>query len=252
MEKLFFKDSKGNKLCAILSNPAENTSNPIIILCHGFTTSKDNFTNRTLEKILNEKEIATFRFDFFAHGESEGKFEDVTVSKAVDDILSAIKFVKNAGYKKIGLFGSSFGGIASIIAASKSNDLYILALKSPVSKFEEQVTFTMTKQELSEWKKKGYKEHISGAGKKFRLNYTFFEDFKNNDGYKVAKKIKIPTIIVHGGRDKEVNIEQSQKISKIIKNCELQIIELADHSYTNPAHFENVIKLISDFVIEHS
>jgi alpha/beta superfamily hydrolase len=67
----------------------------VIILCHGFTTSKDSSTNIELEQKLNSKNIATLRFDFFGHGESEGDFKNITISEAVDDILNAIKYLKN-------------------------------------------------------------------------------------------------------------------------------------------------------------
>ncbi|MCF7866125.1 hypothetical protein K9L67_00320 [Candidatus Woesearchaeota archaeon] len=74
-EKIIFKDSEGTKLVGILSNPMLNEIKTIILLVHGFTTSKDNSTNKALQKILNEAEIATFRFDLYRHGESEGKFK---------------------------------------------------------------------------------------------------------------------------------------------------------------------------------
>src|SRR3989338_7186738 len=129
-EKSYFSNSKGNKICGILSNPTSELSTPVIILCHGFTTSKNNFTNTKLEKMFNEQKISTFRFDFFGHGESEGNFEDITISEAVDDISNAIRLLKNLGYSKIGIVGSSFGGMAALLVASKIDDLFVLALKS--------------------------------------------------------------------------------------------------------------------------
>ena len=56
-EKSYFSNSKGNKICGILSNPTSELSTPVIILCHGFTTSKNNFTNTKLEKMFNEQKI---------------------------------------------------------------------------------------------------------------------------------------------------------------------------------------------------
>lgn len=53
----------------------------------------------------------------------------------MDDILQAVEFIKQSGHQKIGLVGSSFGGMASIMAASKTPDLSVLALKSPVSDY---------------------------------------------------------------------------------------------------------------------
>ncbi len=251
-EKVYFKDSKGINLCAILSNPTYKKDKPIIIFCHGFRTSKDSFTNIRLEEILNKHSISTFRLDFFGHGESEGKFEDITISEAVDDILSSIKYLKHMGYSRFGLLGSSFGGIASIMAASRTDELYVLALKSPVSNYEEKEYSTKSREELEVWKNNGYKHYMSGDGKRLRLNYTFFDDSKNNNGYIAAKKIKIPTLIVHGDKDESVPIGQSRKIAKIIQNCKLEIIDGADHTYSKPQDFERMLGLLSKFIIGHS
>src|SRR3989338_745125 len=136
-EKIFFQDSNGNNLCGILSNPTSNKNKPVIILIHGFNSGKDSSTNTTLLERLNKINISSFRIDLFAHGESDGSFENLTQSEAVDDVLQAIKFLKGLGYEKIGLEGSSFGGLASIMAASQSFDICILALKCPVSSYLE-------------------------------------------------------------------------------------------------------------------
>src|SRR3989344_1347443 len=114
MEKLFFNNAKGNKLCGILSNTGCE-KDKIVILCHGFSSSKDSRTYVELEKIFNNKGLAIFRFDFYGHGESEGKFEDITLSEAAHDIEQAFSFLWKKGYKKIYLVGSSFGGAASVL-----------------------------------------------------------------------------------------------------------------------------------------
>mgnify|MGYP000731207230 CR=1 FL=1 len=118
--KLTFQDAEGLNVVGILSNPTSSLEKPIIILAHGFSSSKESVTFTTLQNTLNKHKISTFRFDFFGHGESDGKFADVTISKAINNLLHAITFLKEQGYTKIGLFGSSFGGISSIIAASKT------------------------------------------------------------------------------------------------------------------------------------
>ncbi len=249
-EKVYFANSKGDKLCGILSMVSDETR-PVIIIAHGHHSTKDRKSYTTIQDILNKKNISTFRFDFYGHGESEGKFENATVSEAVDDILQAIAFLKSRGFKKIGLIGSSYGGLASIMAASKSNDLYVLALKSPVSNYEERERAVKPKEELDDWKRKGYTKYKED-NEEIKLNYIFFEDFKNNNGYKAAPKIKAQTLIVHGDNDKSVPIEQSIKTAKLIPNGELKIVKGADHRYTNSTYFEQMLHYISDFIIEKS
>jgi len=251
-EKLFFENSRGSRLCGILANPTSNKNGPIMILCHGFSTSKDSSTYVRLEKILHGEGISTFRFDFFAHGESEGEFEDITISEAVDDILNAIRFLKESGYSKIGLVGSSFGGLASVIAASKTDDLFVLALKSPVSDDLGKLVAQESRQEIETWKERGFIYYTSGDGRGLKLNYSFFEDDEKVNGYEAAKKIKIPTLIVHGDNDESVPIEQSEKIVGLIDNSRLEVIESADHRYSKPEDFEKMLGLISEFIIKNS
>lgn len=125
-------------------------------MCQGLGTSKNSRSYVGLEKILNKAGLVSFRFDFFGHGESEGSFRNLTVSKAVDDVLSAIKFLKKMGFSVFGLAGSSFGGLVCLIAASKSKDLSALALKCPVSNYLERECATKPEKLLIDWKKKGF------------------------------------------------------------------------------------------------
>ncbi|MAG47838.1 hypothetical protein CL617_04485 [archaeon] len=245
-EKIYFENSKGDKLCGILSS--SNKENPLIILSHGFASSKESSTNIELEKVLNENNISTFRFDFYGHGESEGKFENITISEGVDEVLNCVKFLKEKGYKKLGLVGGSFGGIVSILAASKlGNGIYLLVLKCPVSNHMEELITKGYRISPEKWKEKGFLEYQ----KNLRLNYSFYEDSVNIDGYKAAESINIPTLIVHGDKDEAVPVEQSKKVSKIIKDCKLEIIEGANHRFSEEKDFNKMIKLISEFIIKN-
>lgn len=245
-EKLFFKNSKSNRLCGILSNPSGDKSRPIIIFCHGFNSGKDSNTNTALKINLDKYKIASFRFDFFGHGESEGDFEDLTVSEATDDILKAVELLKNIGFTKIGLMGSSFGGLAAAMAAAKTKGLYLLALKCPVSSYLEFAEYA-NPMLIDEWRKKGinYRENK-------KLKFSFYEDVKKNVAYEVAHKINVPVFIVHGDSDADVPIDQSKKLSKLIPNCQLKIIVGASHRFDEGNSRQSMIAALTDFIVKHS
>lgn len=220
--KVFFENSKGNKLCGMLSAPTAEKDIPVVILCHGLNSEKDSNTNLALNAILEKNSIASFRFDFFAHKESEGDIKDRTVSEFADDILNAISYLKAEGYRRFGIVGASFGGIAAVIAASKSSDLAFMVLKSP------------------------------GMGKISRNMPNYKKDFDEGTWFTASKVVHIPTLIVHGSADQDVEVELGKRLAESIKDCRLEIIEGADHRYTKKEDFEKMIGLISRFVVENA
>jgi pimeloyl-ACP methyl ester carboxylesterase len=248
-QKVHFPSSKGHQLYGVLSDPLGDVYRPMIVLCHGLSTSKDGRTCVRLEEIFNRNGFSTFRFDFFGHGESEGDFANVTISEAVDDVQCAIQFVKDKGYERIGLVGSSFGGMASILFAGQSEDLFALALKSPVSDYLALLIARDHGQDIEAWKQKGCIFITAPDGKNERLNYSFFADAQKIRGYALAANIKAPTFIVHGDKDITVPLAQSQKIAKVIPECKLEVVKGADHVYSDPEHFEIMLRCISDFII---
>jgi hypothetical protein len=219
--KIFFNDSDGNKVCGILSTPVSETDIPLVILCHGLNSGKDSNTNVALDRIFGKEKIATFRFDFFAHGESEGNPKDRTVKHFVDDILNAISYLKSRGYDRLGIIGGSFGGLAAVIAASRSNDLCLIALNSP------------------------------GMGKTSRDMPNYKNDFDTKSWIEAGGKIKIPVLIVHGSADQDVEVELGKALAESIKGSKIDIIEGADHRYTRPEDFEKSINLIYKFVVQN-
>jgi len=248
-EKVFFENKNGIRLCGLVSDPSNHTDNPLIVMCHGFSTNKEGRTNTRLEEIFNAHNMATLRFDFFGHGESEGLFEDVTISEAAEDVQAALAFIGRQGYKKIGLFGSSFGGLASLLAASQTSSFFTLALKSPVSDYPGLLIARGQEPDVSSWKKSGYISIRGADGSPLRLNYSFYEDAEKIRGYEAAKKINIPTLIVHGDKDETVPLEQSKISAGLMGDCRLEIIRGADHIYSRPDHFEKMIDLVSRFII---
>jgi len=132
------------------------------------------------------------------------------------------------------------------------NDLYVLALKSPVSDYSSLFQAHQNEQEVKEINEKGFTYITDIEGKKRKLNISFFIDAQKADGYEAAKKIKIPTVIVHGNLDDSVPVEQSKKTASLMGNCRLEVIEGADHGYSNEEHFKEMLDLISKFIVEHS
>ena len=53
---------------------------PAVVLCHGMESTKDGTKHRALAARLSARGYVCLRFDFSYVGESEGAFEDLTIS----------------------------------------------------------------------------------------------------------------------------------------------------------------------------
>ena len=78
----------------------------------------------------------------------------------------------------------------------------------------------------------------------------FYNDYEQfSDLSLPLSSIKVPTIIIHGDEDINVDIEQARYIQKLIPNSRLHIIKGADH-YMLSTHTEEIEKLVDDFISE--
>ncbi|GJN08780.1 hypothetical protein PR202_ga26736 [Eleusine coracana subsp. coracana] len=71
-KKIVIRNRYGGKLVGVLH---EAGSKEIIVLCHGFRSSKESRTILSLADALTSENISVFRFDFSGNGESEGTFQ---------------------------------------------------------------------------------------------------------------------------------------------------------------------------------
>jgi len=115
---LAFQDPEGHRVSGILATP-QDIADRVAVLCHGFLSNKNSTTNKIMTTLLLERGIAALRFDFFGQGESKGPFEQITVSLAVKQALAALDLAASEGYRRIGLIGSSFGGLVALLTAAE-------------------------------------------------------------------------------------------------------------------------------------
>ncbi|MGH7206779.1 MAG: alpha/beta hydrolase family protein [Nitrospiraceae bacterium] len=250
-QALTFKDPEGHTVSGVLAS-SPSTTDRVAILCHGFLSNKNSTTNKTLSTLLLEREIAAFRFDFFGQGESEGPFEQITVSLAVKQALAALNLVASKGYRRIGLVGSSFGGLVALLTAAERPPLSYLALKCPVPDFPEMLEREFGKQGMAEWKTTGTIPDVAGGQGRVKLQYGFYEDCARHLGYDAAKIITAPTLIVQGDRDEYVPLHQSRRLYGALQSEKrLEILAGADHRFTRPEDFRRMTTMLADWMIQH-
>jgi pimeloyl-ACP methyl ester carboxylesterase len=248
---LTFHDSAGHRTSGILASP-DTPTDRLAVLCHGFLSNKNSTTNKTLTRLLLEKRIATFRFDFFGQGESDGPFEQMTLTTAIDQARSALDLVTTKGYRRLGLTGSSFGGLVSILIASQRPDLLALALKCPVADFPETLRLEFGHERMAHWKQFNEIPNVAGGPRPVPLRYHLYEDCLTYDAYKEAESIRTPTLIVQGDCDELVPLHQSHRLIDAIRVEKwLEVLVGADHGFTKGDDFRRMTTMIAEWMKTH-
>ncbi|MGD9727600.1 MAG: alpha/beta hydrolase family protein [Nitrospiraceae bacterium] len=258
---LSFHDRLGYRIAAILATPDRPTDR-LAVLCHGFLSHKNSTTNTTLTRLLNDRGIATLRFDFFGHGDSQGPFENITTTIGVAQATAALQEGISRGFGRIGLVGSSFGGLVSILTASHWPDdhasrserppLSCLALKCPVVDFAEELRLEFGPEGMAEWKATDTIPNILGGADRIRLHYGFYEDSLELIAYEPARKIDAPTLVVQGDCDELVPLHQSRRLMESLAGtARLELLPGADHQFTRAEDFRTMISLIVEWTTDH-
>lgn len=250
-ERFSFLDPRGHRVASILTRPSGDTD-MVAVLCHGFLSSKTSSTNNALTRILTSHGIATFRFDFFGQAESEGPFDQITITLAVEQATAAIDLMRQKGFLHIGLMGSSFGGLVSILTAAQRTDLDCLALKCPVVDFAEELRLEFGDDGIAQWKATNTIPDILGGSDRVKLHYAFYEDCLRRIAYEPARSITAPTVIVQGDQDEQVPLHQSRRLYEALEvKKHLEMLPGADHQFTKGEDFNRMTKMIADWLISY-
>jgi alpha-beta hydrolase superfamily lysophospholipase len=226
-----FKNEKGERIFGILTLPEKRGKFPAVIMVHGFVKTKSERKFVELARKLAKNKIASLRFDFSGCGDSEGKFEEMRITKRVEELRAAYeRLVKERGVDKnrIGIFAHSLGTVIAVLFQQRYQKAKCLVLAAPAFDQESLIKKWYTQDQIKEWKKKGYLDTP-----KFRIGLGYLEEAR--DYTEILSEIKIPTLVLHGKDDEDIPEKFAKKaFSKIgTREKRMKIIKGADH------HFES-------------
>jgi alpha-beta hydrolase superfamily lysophospholipase len=218
-------NSQGQRVAGILHLPEEKNP-PCVIASHGLLSSKESEKYVAMGETLSKKGIAMLRFDFRGCGESEGKWEDDTVSRRIADLRSAIDFVRSySGLgNRVGLLGSSLGG-------------YITLVMAAVEKGIRSVVIWSTPFHLDGLESKQGTEGVPPLGN------AFFKDLPKHRLLPLLPAVS-NGMVIHGEADELVPVDQAWEIFHGLGSPkEIHVIEGADHRLTHPNHRQRAMDL---------
>lgn len=208
---------------------------PFVILFHGFCDDRNeiNFVHTELSRRLCDAGIASVRFDFAGSGESDGRFEDMTVSTEVEDALNILDYVKGLDFVdtgRIALHGLSMGGcVASMVAGLRNDDICALSMWCPAPDL---VYNFAAEKHVAGTPMHDIEERGCGDYEGLKVGLNFFRDCQAIDPYKTAANFKGPVNLVHGDVDITASADCSRKYKEIFgERADLLIVQGAEHRF---------------------
>lgn len=202
---------------------------PCVITSHGYMSNRSSEKYFQIARRFPLEGIAVFRFDHRGAlgGESDGEFEDTTLTRRVEDVVAAIPAVASHSEidgGKLGLFGSSLGGMDVLLA----QDERVKARVTLATPFRFPPPSDKARRSFQE---KGYCEYAGGA----RIKKEFFEDFGRYDLKEAVGKTTCPLLIIHGTLDEQVPRHHAKVLFQAAgsESKELRMLAGGDHSLTD-------------------
>ena len=221
---------------------------PIVILCHGFTGNRNGGLEVGIAHELEARGIASIRFDFNGHGDSEGDFQQMTIPNEIEDAHHVYEWVKADGrFGKIGIAGHSQGGVVTAMLAGQLGKKAFkggVVLLAPAGVIRDDAIRGQTGgQQGSLDDPQDPPEYVEVWGHRLGRDYittAFWLPI-----YETAAGYKGPACIVHGTSDRTVPYTYGLRFHQLWKKSEWHLLDHYDHGFG--PHPEEAVKLAVAF-----
>ena len=237
-----FLNRNNQHLAGVLHLPRNSAGPPVIIMSHGFTDDKvsDNRLFVQFSRQAQEEGYAVLRFDYAGSGDSEGDFADMTVSGEMQDLLSAIDFIKTVReltHSPVYLVGYSLGGAVALAVASRDTRVQGFIGWAPASNLIAVFHAILGKETFLK-AFKGETVECRNDSKQFILKPGFFSDLTQHQPLcDIAKLAPRPVLLIQGTADSKVLLDHTSLLYAATEGPKtLHVIQNAPHSFALYEH----------------
>ncbi len=229
-------ENEGMQITGMLHKVEASPPPPGVVFFHGCTGSRTeaHWLFVKLARHLAQMGITVLRFDFRGSGESEGRFEDMTLSAEISDGLRAFEFLAGetgSDPSRLGILGLSMGGAVAAIAAGRlGGRVRSCALLNSVARPFEDLAFIAQLRNID----------VAGFPVEFNtflFGKAFFDDLPAIRPLDEIVRARCPVLVVSGGADATVKPVRSREYMDALVShhisAEFYHIEGADHTFAS-------------------
>lgn len=188
----------------------------IVVLGHGLTGNKDRPLLVAVADGLSKRGWPCLRISFSGNGDSEGRFEDSTISKEVEDLRMILEAVPQEN--RIAYVGHSMGAAVGVLTAATGLNIQSLITLAGMTHTSDFVAREFGDVEPG----KGY----MWGEEDYLLSPKFVDDLNGiRDTLDAASKVMQPWLLIHGTADDVVPAKDSLD-AFAAANCRKELLEI--------------------------
>ena len=226
---------------------------PILIIFHGFMANIGKDDKSMFYQIAHEclnNGIATIRFDFDGHGDSDGEFCDMNVLSEILDAAKIIDYVRGLDFvTEINLLGHSQGAlIGGMMAGYYRECISKLIMLAPAATIKDDSLigscFGTPYDMINVPDKFPVKDN---EGNHYEVGGMYFRVARTLPIYETTSMFCGKTLIIHGTADDAVGVIGSRRYKECMPhNTELVLIEGEGHGLDNS--LDDIKKRVIEFL----
>ena len=211
----------------------------LVVLGHGVTGNKDRPLLVAVAEGLAAKGWPCLRISFSGNGDSEGKFEESTITKDIGDLAAVLEAVPQE--KRIAYIGHSMGAAVGVLAAVRRMDIQALVSLAGM-------TYT------AEFIQREFGEVEPGKGfmwdeEDCPLSEAYVEDLKSiGDTLGAAVRVNQPWLLIHGSADDVIPLKDSRDAFEAA-SCRKEMLEIpgAGHVFGEET-YPSIVEAVDAFL----
>ncbi|MGE9295767.1 MAG: alpha/beta hydrolase family protein [Puniceicoccales bacterium] len=207
-------------------HPGADGARKIVVLGHGVTGNKDRPLLVALAEAIAAKGLPCLRVSFSGNGDSEGRFEDSTITKEVAD-LAAVLAESKKHFDEIAYIGHSMGGAVGVIATTSGQPINTLI----------SVAGMVHIKEFADTEFGAEKRGFMWEEEDCPLSQTYLDDCAQwGSIVERGAQVNVPWLLIHGEPDDVVPIHHSRDIiTRAGGNARLIEVPAANHVFSGDA-----------------
>jgi pimeloyl-ACP methyl ester carboxylesterase len=221
---------------------------PTVVWLGGFHSEMSGTKAQALAEWAASRGRDFLRFDWFGHGQSDGRFVDGTITRWRGDVLAMIDRLTEG---PVVLVGSSMGGwLACLAALARPESVRALVLIAPAADFTEALLKpSLPPEALAAFERDGVWTRPSAyddAG--YEIAAALLEDGARWSILGGPVPIRSPVRILQGGADPDVPWTHALALAQAIEGQDVvfTLVRDGDHRLSRPADLARLIAAVEE------